>query len=551
MKLVRRTEIGGLAQAQVDATIAALTGESNIEATGRSQDLLGDVGAGPPRSDPDLSSRALLRAIVDSSDDAIVSKTLDGIITSWSPGAERLFGYTADEAIGESILLIIPDDRQYEERLILERLRMGQRIDHFDTVRRRKDGSLVDISVTITPVHDAHGVIVGASKVARDITDHKRSKALTHLLSAIVESSDDAIVSKSLDGIVTSWNRGAERVFGYMAEEMIGQSILKIIPEDRQDEEPKILARLRRGEHVDHFETVRRRKDGTQIDISLTISPVRDADGQIVGASKIARDITIQKRAEAALRESEDRLKRMNEELETRVNERTAELLQAVEQLNGFTYSVAHDLRQSIRTVVVNSQMLTQDFGESLDEDGKDTLNRLIDSGKRMSQLVDDLLRYARISNQEPRREPIDLSELAAEVIQQAREKYGEIEATIEPEMRTIADPGLVRLVLDNLIDNACKYSRADAPTKIWVGRSNGTFYVRDNGIGFEPRYAKKVFEPFERLHTAQQYPGTGIGLANVKRVIDRHGGTLWAESEPEEGATFYFSFCRSQAAKG
>lgn len=243
----------------------------------------------------------LLTAIVDSSDDAIVSKTLDGIITSWNKSAERLFGYKAEEVVGKSITVIIPPDRLHEEPHILSRLRRGERIDHFETIRRCKDGTLLNISLTISPVKDATGKIIGASKIARDITEAKRAERAALLLSAIVDSSDDAIVSKDLNGTITSWNKGAERVFGYTADEVIGKSITIIIPPDRLEEEPNILGRLRRGERVDHFETVRRRKDGRLIDISLTISPVRDAQGNVIGASKIARDISGRKRTEEAI----------------------------------------------------------------------------------------------------------------------------------------------------------------------------------------------------------------------------------------------------------
>ncbi|HTS64379.1 MAG TPA: PAS domain S-box protein [Candidatus Acidoferrales bacterium] len=262
------------------------------------------------RRDAEHTAR-LLSAIVDASDDAIVSKDLNGIITSWNRSAERLFGYSADEAVGKPITIIIPPDRLDEEPKILATLRRGERVDHFETVRRRKDGTLVDISLTISPVRDAKGKIVGASKIARDITRLKREQEANMLLSAIVDSSDDAIISKDLNGIITSWNQSAERLFGYTAEEAVGQPITMLIPEDRLDEEPDILSRLRRGERVEHFETIRRRKDGMLLSISLTISPVRDASGRVIGASKIARDITERKRIESALVASEQRFRHL------------------------------------------------------------------------------------------------------------------------------------------------------------------------------------------------------------------------------------------------
>ncbi len=371
-----------------------------------------------PLSDP-LESAAYLAAIVDSSDDAIISKDLSGVIKSWNNGAQETFGYTAEEAIGQPILLLIPSNLHHEETTILARLRQGQRIEHYETIRRRKDGQLIDVSLTVSPVKNEKGEIIGASKIARDITGQKQaqrklaelgvtleaigdavlatdtSSRVTYvnpvaerllgyarhevigrylgdvfrivnettrqpvenpiervlrgglivglanhtvllrpdgserpiddsaapikdakghiqgvvlvfrdvterhrhsrtaaLLSAIVASSDDAIISKDLSGTMTSWNHGAERIFGYTAAEMIGQSVRLLIPPDRQGEETIILTRLAQGQRVNHYETVRRKKNGQLCDISLTISPIKDEEGRIIGASKIARDIT-------------------------------------------------------------------------------------------------------------------------------------------------------------------------------------------------------------------------------------------------------------------
>src|SRR5262245_36239932 len=241
---------------------------------------------------------ARLAAIVESSDDAIMSKSLDGTIRSWNRAAERLFGFTAAEAVGRSMMLIIPPDGEDEECQALARVRAGETVDHFETVRRRKDGALVRVWVTISPVRDRRGRITGASTVAREASERARLDEALARLAAIVDSSDDAIVSKTLEGVITSWNRGAQRLFGYSAAEAVGQPIFLIIPSDRRAEEEGVLARIRTGETVDHFETVRRRKDGTLVEISLTVSPLRDSRGRVIGASKIARDITQRKRVE-------------------------------------------------------------------------------------------------------------------------------------------------------------------------------------------------------------------------------------------------------------
>ena len=251
---------------------------------------------------PDVTARHLAQ-VVQSSDDAIVSKDLNGIVTSWNLAAERMFGYTAAEAVGRSIRMIIPADRQSEEDVVLARIRGGQAVAHFETVRQRKDGTLIPISLTVSPIFDDAGNVVGASKIARDISDRKRADVVGRRLAAVIESSDDAIITKNLDSIITSWNRAAERMFGYTEAEAIGRSIRILIPENLQSEEDMVLAKIRAGEAVEHYETTRQRKDGSLLSISLTVSPIRDDEGVVVGASKIARDITERARLQAAASE--------------------------------------------------------------------------------------------------------------------------------------------------------------------------------------------------------------------------------------------------------
>jgi PAS domain S-box-containing protein len=244
-----------------------------------------------PQPPDELAARHLAK-VVESSDDAIVSKDLDGTIRSWNSAAERLFGYTAAEAIGKSIRMIIPKERQGEEDLVLGRIRQGQSVTHFETVRVRKDGTEIPISLTVSPIHDDAGRVVGASKIARDISEREQAAMAARRLAAVVESSDDAIITKNLQSIITSWNPAASRMFGYREAEAVGQSIRMLIPANLQSEEDDVLAKIRAGEKVDHYETIRQRKDGTAIAVSLTVSPIRDAAGVVVGASKIARDVT-------------------------------------------------------------------------------------------------------------------------------------------------------------------------------------------------------------------------------------------------------------------
>src|SRR5688572_5787847 len=229
-----------------------------------------------------------LASIVDSSDDAILSKDLDGIILSWNRGAEKLYGYTPAEVIGQEVSMLVPADQPDEIPSIMAKLRKGERIHHFETRRRRKDGTLLDVSLTISPVLDKQGRITGASAIARDITHEKRYREFRNFLASIIDSSDDAIVSKNLDGYILSWNRGAEKLYGYTESEIIGKHISTLTPAENPDEIPAIMERMRRGERIEHYETIRVKKDGTRVAISLSVSPIADETGKIIGASAIS-----------------------------------------------------------------------------------------------------------------------------------------------------------------------------------------------------------------------------------------------------------------------
>ncbi len=286
------------------------------------------------------SKLASLAAIVNSSDDAIISKSLKGIITSWNPSATKLFGYSEDEAIGKHISLIIPPDCLVEEELIIENIRKGEKIDHFETVRIAKDGSEKFISLTVSPIMNNKGEVIGASKITRDIAYKDQHEEKQAILAAIVSSSDDAIISKTLQGIITSWNESATRMFGYTEEEAIGKHISIIIPKDRMDEETRIIASIRKGEKIDHFETIRVAKDGNFRNISLTISPMRNSRGKIIGASKIARDISLRIKAEKQQALYTKRLQELNK------------------YKDEFMVMASHELKTPLTVIMANLQIL-------------------------------------------------------------------------------------------------------------------------------------------------------------------------------------------------
>jgi PAS domain S-box-containing protein len=481
-----------------------------------------------------------LAALVQSSDDAIASKDLQGIVQTWNPAAERLFGYTASEIVGESIRLIIPPERWDEEDEVLRRVRRGERIERFETMRRRKDGTLVPISLTVSPIHDSTGAIVGASKIAHDLTRQREFDRAANRLGAIVDSSDDAIVSKDPNGVIQTWNRAAERMFGYSSAEAIGRSITLIIPEDRLGEEDAILNRIRRGLRIDHFETMRRRKDGTLIPISLTVSPIYDGEGRVVGASKIARDISA--------------LRAYATTLEQTVRERTAELEAANAQLEAFAYSVSHDLRAPLRGMHGLAAALLEDYGDALDDRARDYARRIVAEATMLDGLIHDLLAYSRLTRIDVSLESVEVRSAVEAALHNLDEDIRVAGATIEideglPPVK--ANRAVLVQVLTNLISNALKFGGERPLVRVRAERNghNARIWVEDQGIGIAPQHHERIFRAFERLHGVERYPGTGIGLAIVHKGIQRLGGRVGVESREGQGSRFWFELPRAGAA--
>jgi PAS domain S-box-containing protein len=374
---------------------------------------------------------------------------------------------------------------------------------------------------------------------------NEMEKASHSWLAAIIHSSDDAIISKTLDGIVSSWNEGAERIFGYTAAEMIGTPILRLIPEDRHEEEPAILERLKRGERVDHFETKRLTKDGRVLDISLTISPIRDRQGKIIGASKIARNITDQKEAERIISEGKELFR---QELEATVKERTRELADLNErlalsnnELEQFAYIASHDLQEPLRKIHIFSELLEEGLAQELDRTKLDGyLEKIKSASTRMSKLIRDVLEYSRLSRADHALTNVDLNQVVKEVLHEYElaiaERKARVEVGVLPVVRGVS-PQFHQL-FRNLIGNALKFSQKEP--KIDVQASGHHIIVKDNGIGFPQEQSAKIFDIFQRLNSREIYSGSGIGLALCKKIVENHGGTITAESEPGKGSTFH-----------
>ncbi len=500
-----------------------------------------------------------LAAIVQSSDDAIISKDLKGIVTSWNPAAERLFGYTAEEMIGQSIKKIIPPERLSEEDFVLGRIHAGLSIEHVETVRQRKDGRLVDVSVTVSPIRNAAGKLVGASKIARDLTDRKLNDVAALRLGAIVESSDDAIVSKDLNGIVTSWNVAAERMFGYTAEEMIGQSITKIIPKERMDEETFVLGQVRRGLRVDHFETVRHDKRGRPIQISLTVSPILAQDGRVIGASKIARDITKHKElleGQRAAQAREEAARRQVLEIENR-------RIQEASRLKGeFVANMSHELRTPLNSIIGFAELMVDERLGPMPSRYAEFTALILKSAGHLLQLINDILDLAKVESGKidlkPERVQLDsvVEDVASIISGLARQRAIRIDTIVDPTVGDVQlDPNRLKQVLYNYLSNAIKFSHDNGRVEVRIRKDGADHFcleVQDWGIGIKDDDRDRLFVEFQQLDasTAKHYKGTGLGLALTKRIVEAQGGSVGVRTEFGVGSTFYATLPKHVTAR-
>ncbi|MER7009235.1 PAS domain S-box protein [Dactylosporangium sp. NPDC000555] len=388
----------------------------------------------------------------------------------------------------------------------------------------------------------------GAVAVLRDITERhaadEQLRSSEELLQLLLDGARDyAIYMLDPEGCVVSWSGNAKRIKGYRSEEIIGESYARFFtPEDRAGGLPGRILRQAAEAGPVEIDGPRVRKDGTRFWAHGLLTAVRHPDGSVRGFVKVSQDVTARKKAELVI-------ERLNADLERRVAERTADLREANAELESFSYSVSHDLRAPLRAVDGFAKMLALDYGDALDDRGRRYVGRIRAGAQQMGELIDGLLAFSRLQRQEMASRRVEFDQLVAEVWEELAVELGDrrIELLVGELPDALGDPRLVRHVVANLLGNAVKYTRDATPARIEVGHrvtagGEATYFVRDNGAGFDMRYADKLFKVFQRLHRAEEYEGTGIGLALAHRIVHRHGGQIWADATPGEGATFLFT---------
>jgi PAS domain S-box-containing protein len=720
----------------------------------------------------------ILAGAVESSDDAIVTESLGGIITSWNKGTEQIYGYSFEEVLGINASILEPDNIKGEIKHLIEKVKQGEKIRHYETSRLRKDGTIISVSVTLSPIFDMFGKfmavsciarditesikakeilrlsniynrslieasldplvtighdgkitdlntsmeyvtgysrdeligtdltnyftepekaregyqeafkegfvsddileilhrngsttpvlfnasvfkdesgeVIGVFAAARDITERKKAEEKIQILASAVESSNDAIGTMSLSGIIASWNKGAEQVYGYSAEDILGKSVSTVAPPHLVKETIKLIELIKQGEKIHQHETLRLRKDGKIINVSITLSPVFDIHGRLTAISFISRDITERKRYEEKLRESEKKYRNIVEtanegilviDEETRVifaNKKLAEMLgytleeglgrpvwdfiseesKAIFKLNQekrrqgidesyelklickdgsslwaitsakslfdddgkfmgslsmltditerkkteeilklkleelarsnaeleqFAYVSSHDLQEPLRMVASYLQLLQRRYEGKLDDKADKYIHFSVEGAFRMQNLINDLLELSRVTTRAREPEPTDCELLLNQALSNLELYIKENKASVshDPLPEVMADYTQLFQVFQNLIINGIKFHGKEAPRihiSVEKKASEWVFSVQDNGIGIDPQYSEKIFEVFKRLHKKEEYPGTGIGLAICKKIVERHGGRIWVESELGYGSTFYFA---------
>jgi PAS domain S-box-containing protein len=474
-----------------------------------------------------------------------------GIVSSWNAGAEHIKGYRAAEIIGKHFSIFYTKD-DVKAGLPQRELDIARSVGSVDQEgwRLRKDGSRFWASVTITALYDESGVLTGFGKVTRDVTEKRGAEEALqksrNMFERLFESAPDAVVVVDNHGVIRKVNLQAEALFGYMREEMVGNPIENLIP----DRFHKRHRQHRRGYFADPrarkmgigLELYGRSRDGREIPVDIMLNPIETSEG--IWAFAVVRDITLQKQSDAKIKELNQTLKNQVEQLAATNRE-----------LEAFSYSVSHDLRAPLRHIIGFVDLLNTRDLSALDEKSQHYLQVITQAAQKMGVLIDDLLAFSRMGRAEMMKTRIDFDQLVRDIVKELSEdaKDREIQWEIAPLPMLVGDAAMLRQVMVNLISNAIKFTRPRPLAKIKIGSAEGRpdetlLFVRDNGVGFDSRYVNKLFSLFQRLHSNEEFEGTGVGLANVQRIILRHEGKVWAESTLDGGATFWISLPKGEA---